>query len=103
MLEIELESVTVSVKILWGQVQLNQYSALTLLLFIIVLGALSREISSGCSEELFHTDELALLSHLKFWKEDWKGCRKQEVSWCCLQKGCRHQFDLLPVLQTLGA
>ena len=57
MLEIELESMTVSVKILWGQVQLNQYSALTLLLFIIVLGALPREISSGCSEELFHTDE----------------------------------------------
>ena len=47
------------------------------LLFIIVLEALSREITSGCSEELLYADHLALISEtiegLKGKLEAWKG------------------------------
>ena len=44
------------------KVGLHQGSVLSPLLFIIVLEALSREIRSGCSEELLYADDLALVS-----------------------------------------
>ena len=44
------------------QVGSHQDSVLSLLLFIIVLEALSREIRPGCPEELLYTDRLALVS-----------------------------------------
>ena len=47
------------------------------LLFIIVLEAVSREIRSGCPEELFYADHLVLISEtfegLKGKLEAWKG------------------------------
>ena len=44
------------------KVGLHQGSVLSPLLFIIVLEALSREIRSGCPEELLYADDLALVS-----------------------------------------
>ena len=44
------------------QVGLHQGSVLSPLLFIIVLEALSREITSGCPEVLFHAEDLEFVS-----------------------------------------
>ena len=44
------------------RVGLHQGSVLRPLLFIIVLNTLSREIRSGCPEELLYDDNLALVS-----------------------------------------
>ena len=44
------------------QVGLHQGSVLSPLLFIIVLEALSREITSGCPEVLFHVEDLEFVS-----------------------------------------
>ena len=43
------------------QVGLDKGSVLHPLLFILVLEAQSREIRSGCPEELFYADDLALV------------------------------------------
>ena len=55
MVKVVLESVGLSVMI---SVELHQGSMS--LLFIIVLEALSREVRSGCPEELLYVDDFAL-------------------------------------------
>ena len=58
------------------KVGVHQGSVLSPLLFIIVLEALSREMRSGCPEELLYADDLALVSEtiegLKGKLESWK-------------------------------
>ena len=64
------------------QVGLNKGSVLSPLLFTIVLDAISREISSGCPQELFYADDLALVPEtiegLKGRLETWKGTLESE-------------------------
>ena len=56
------------------QVGLHQSSELSHLLLIIVPEALSREIRSGCPEELIYADDLVLVS------ETFEGLKgKQEI------------------------
>ena len=43
------------------QIGLHQVSVSSPLLFIMVLEALSREVRSGCEEELLYADDLALV------------------------------------------
>ena len=45
------------------QVELHQGSVLSPLLFITMMEVLSREIRSGCLEELLYAGDLALLKH----------------------------------------
>ena len=59
------------------QVGLRQGSALSCVLLIMVLEALSGEIRSGCPEELLHADDVALVNEtpegLRRRLEVWKG------------------------------
>ena len=52
------------------QVGLHLVTVLSPLLFIIVLGALSREIRSRCPREILCVDGLTLVSRLRAWKGD---------------------------------
>ena len=65
MLKFVLGSMGLSVRLSQSSLQLHPGSVLSLLLFIIVLEALSKEIGSGCPEELYYADDLALIGDLE--------------------------------------
>ena len=67
MFEVVLELMGLSAMISWSRKkqELQQGSVLCLMLLIIVLEPLSREISSGHSEELLYVDDLTLVKHLR--------------------------------------
>ena len=67
MFEVVLELMGLSAMISWSRKKqgLQQGSVLCPMLLIIVLEPLSREISSGHSEEMLYVDDLALVKHLR--------------------------------------
>lgn len=65
MLKFALGSMGLSVMFSKSSLRLHQGTALSTLLFIIVLEVLSEEIGSGFPKELFCADEFALVGNLK--------------------------------------